>query len=661
MLTVLIGAVALLCVSALAAAFCSRWERLCLLTGKVGALVACAAGTGAAVSGIVRGLTQAVETPFATPLGPLRVSIDPLSSFFLLCVFLVSGLAALYGIGYLRAHAGRRSLAGLCAWFNLLIASMAMVVLAGDAVLFLFSWEIMTVSSFFLVVSDSDREDVRSAGITYLVASQSGVIFLFLLFVLLAQPTGQFDFTVWAKAGTSSPAWAGVCFILAVVGFGTKAGLWPVHVWLPQAHPAAPTHVSALMSGVMIKLGIYGILRTLTFLGPAPSWWGVSLVVIGVVSGVLGVLHALAQHDLKRLLAYHSVENIGIITMGIGLGLIGRSVQMPAIAALGFGGALLHTLNHGLFKGLLFQSAGSVLQATSESNIDRLGGLSRRMPHTALAFLVGSIAISGLPPLNGFISEWLIYLGAFRGAAAFSTGNAVASLLLLSSLALIGGLAVACFVKAFHVVFLGEARAIDPAGVKEADGFMCAAMWTGMILCAAIGLGAVPVLGFLTPAIAGLTGMPMATPLDAGPVNGLVLASTLLIALAGGLAGLRWLLLRGRSVETGATWGCGYPQPTPRMQYTSSSFADPVIEPFRAIFHSSRHATGMVGVFPAHASHEDHLEDRAQRVLFPAVRLFARALAHVQLLQRSRVQLYLAYILATLVLLLVWFMARGGF
>ena len=260
------------------------------------------------------------------------------------------------------------------------------------------------------------------------------------------------------QQGIHTQGLAGVLFLLAVIGFGTKAGFMPLHVWLPEAHPAAPSHVSAVMSGVMIKTGIYGLMRAFTFLGTPPLWWGWVLVAIGLTSGVLGVLFALAQHDLKRLLAYHSVENIGIIALGLGVGLLGMSTGSPVLIVLGFGGALLHVLNHALFKGLLFLGAGAVVHGTGTREIDQLGGLLKRMPWTAATFLVGAVAISGLPPLNGFVSEFLIYLGAFKGGISTGGPVAVPLLALIAGLALIGGLAVACFTKAFGIVFLGEPR-----------------------------------------------------------------------------------------------------------------------------------------------------------------------------------------------------------
>jgi hydrogenase-4 component B len=354
------------------------------------------------------------------------------------------------------------------------------------------------------------------------------------------------------------------------------------------------------------------------------------------------------------------VENIGIISLGLGLGLLGRSQGNPVVAFLGFSGGLLHVLNHGLFKGLLFQGAGSVLHGAGTREIDRLGGLSRKMPHTAATFLVGAAAICGLPPLNGFVSEWLIYVGAFRGAATLSSGGSVAALFAIVSLALIGGLAAACFVKAYGVVFLGEPRSEAASHAHESPRPMLWAMWMGAALCALVGLAPVQVVRLIAPAAASLAQID-AAPLEAmGPLAGIVRASAVLVGLLLALALLRRLLLRRAEVAAGATWGCGYAQPSPRMQYTAASFADPVLAPFGVVFHRSAHAEGPSGAFPRAAAWEEHLEDRAERVLVPAVKGFAQALKKLDFLQRGRTQLYLAYVLATLVALLVWQAVKGA-
>src|SRR5208282_490863 len=332
---------------------------------------------------------EQLHFPWPVPYGEFFIEIDPLTAWFLLPTLLLSALCAIYGVGYLRSWQGRRSLGPVWFFYGLLVLGMVLVLLARNAVLFLVAWELMALASFFLVTFEHERESVREAGWIYFVATHLGTAFLLAFFLLLARETGSMDFNVWAEKGIHTQGLAGILFLLAVVGFGTKAGFMPLHVWLPEAHPAAPSHVSALMSGVMIKTGIYGIVRMLAFIGSPPPWWGWTLVFIGAVSGILGVLFALAQHDIKRLLAYHSVENIGIICLGLGVGLLGISFGAPLVAFLGFAGGLLHVLNHALFKGLLFLGAGAASHAAGTREIDRLGGLMRRMPLTGAAFLVG--------------------------------------------------------------------------------------------------------------------------------------------------------------------------------------------------------------------------------------------------------------------------------
>jgi len=660
MLGLILLSVALLCASALAAVLVGRSDRAALSIGTVGASLSCALGATVALAALLRGEQSSLKATWPLPVGELHVALDPLSSFFLVCVFLVSGLSAFYGGGYLGAHAGKRRLAPALFYFNLLVASMAVVTVARDGILFLIAWEAMSFSSFFLVTFESEREDARRAGMTYLMASQLGVIFLFVLFALLGRGSGTYDFDTLGAASGPAAGLANVCFLLALVGFGTKAGFWPVHIWLPDAHPAAPSHVSALMSGVMIKMGIYGLLRTLAFLGPPPVWWGALLIAVGAVSGLAGVLHALAQHDLKRLLAYHSVENIGIVTLGIGLGLLGQSQGNTTVAFLGFAGGLLHVLNHGLFKGLLFQGAGSVLHGAGTRDIESLGGLYRRMPITASTFLVGSVAICGLPPLNGFVSEWLIYIGAFRGAATLPTGWAIWAIVAVPALALIGGLAAACFVKAFGVVFLGEPRTEAAAKAHEARKAMRAPMLLGALLCLAIGLWPAGAVRIVAPAAAFLGNMSGPIP-DAGPLTAITRVGIVLLALVGLLGAARLVLLRGRKVSRAATWGCSYAAPSPRMQYTAASFAQPILALFAPVIHSRVDRQGPDGFFPAEARYEEHLGDMAgERLLLPATRRVVRALSRVHAIQQGRLQLYLVYIAVTLVVLLVWQLSGTG-
>jgi hydrogenase-4 component B len=661
MLEGILLSIAVVLAGAVAAAVFARSDRTALGIGTAGGVLACVLGLPVSLAALLQGDQSSLRGSWTLPVGELHVGLDSLSAFFLVCIFLVSGVVAIYAVGYLRAYIGKRRLAPALAFFNLLVAAMAGLVIARDGILFLVAWEIMSFASYFLVTYENDREDVRRAGMTYLIASQLGVVFLFVLFALLGHASGHFDFDEFVARGGAGAGIASICFLLAVVGFGTKAGFWPVHIWLPDAHPAAPSHVSALMSGVMIKMGIYGLLRTLTFLGPPVAWWGAAMVGIGIITGIAGVLHALAQHDLKRLLAYHSVENIGIIALGIGVGLLGQSHGSVTVAFLGYAGALLHVLNHGIFKSLLFEGCGAVLHSTGTRNIDSLGGLLRRMPTTGLAFLIGAAAICGLPPLNGFVSEWLIYLGAFRGGFGLPLSWGVTAIIAVPALALIGGLAAACFVKAFGVVFLGAPRTNAADEAHEAGAAMRWPMIVGALLCVAIGVWPSGAVQLVAPAVHAF--VPAATPVfeSLGPLSAITRVALVMVGLFGLLVLIRFMLLRGREVAHVATWSCGYATVTPRMQYTATSFAEPLLRPFLGLMPTRVRQDGPEGYFPARAMYEEHLGDMAgERILTPSSRSFVRALSRVRIIQQGRIQLYLVYIAITLIVLLIWQLAGAA-
>jgi hydrogenase-4 component B len=410
----------------------------------------------------------------------------------------------------------------------------------------------------------------------------------------------------------------------------------------------------------MIKMGIYGLLRTLIFLGRPQAWWGATLIGVGAVSGLIGILNALAQRDLKRRLAYSSVENVGIITLGLGIGLLALSQGSVSVAFLGFAGALMHVLNHGLFKGLLFQGAGSIVHGVGTRDIDSLGGLYRRMPVTAVTFLAGSVAICGLPPLNGFVSEWLLYVGAFRGGTALPTLWAVWALAAVPALALIGGLSALCFVNAFGGVFLGQARTEAASRAHEVNGTMRTPMLLGAFLCVAIGLWPAGVVRIVAPVVMLLIRMPV-TVSDAGPFYAITRVSATLVALVLLLGLLRLALLRGREVSRAATWACGYAASGPRMQYTVASFAQPILALFAPVIHSRIDEQRPDGYFPTKAHYEESLGDVAgERVLLPATRRVVRALSRLHAIQHGRLQLYLVYIAVTLVMLLIWQLAGVG-
>jgi len=522
-------------------------------------------------------------------------------------------------------------------------------------VLFLVGWETMALASFFLVTWEDDDADVRDAGWTYMVASHLGTAWLLALFVLLSHGAGTLDFDAFTPA-----AGAGLLFVVALVGFGTKAGLMPLHVWLPEAHPAAPSHVSALMSGVMITTGIYGLLRTLTFLGPLPAWAGWLLVAVGSTSAVVGVLLALAQHDLKRLLAYSTVENAGIIALGIGLALVGLRAGSPSLAVLGLAGALFHVLNHAFAKGLLFLAAGALARGAHTRRIDALGGLLTRMPGTGLAFVVAAVAVCGLPPLNGFASEVVVYLGALRAATSTLTASAVAGFITVATLSLVGGVGAACFAKAFGVTFLGLPRSDRAAEATEPGPCVRTAMRLLVVACVALTAAAPLLVVQLAPVVVQLAGLPIdavrselaAAARTLAPLSACAVA---LLALALVATAVRARLLARRSVIVGPTWDCGYSASSARLQYTGSSFAQPLADLFTPMTGTRRRLAPAVGFFPQAASFTSETPDPCrERVYRPVFAALERTLAPLRWLQHGRVQLYVLYIALTLLVLLVW-------
>ncbi len=599
----------------------------------------------------------AFSHPWAVPYGSLAFALDGLSAFFMVPLLLLTSLGAIFGWKYWQHEDGPIGPTWL--FYNLLIASMVAVLCARNGVLFLVAWETMALVSFFLVTSHAGDVEVRKAGWIYLIATHLGSVFLLPMFVTLGQAGTSLDFDHLAAPGTLAPATAAIVFVLAVLGFGSKAGFLPMHVWLPEAHPAAPSPVSAVMSGVMIKLGIYGILRVLLLLGAPAAWWGWLLVGIGLASGVFGVLMALAQHDLKRLLAYSSVENIGIIAMGIGVGIIGLASGQTLVAILGFAGALWHVVNHALFKGLLFLGAGAIQHATGTRQLDRLGGLLKTMPRTGVAVLVGSAAISGLPPLNGFASEFAIFLGALVGATTPSRSGLAGLLVVAAGLALIGGLATACFAKAFGVVFLGVPRSDAVEGAHDPGAAM---LWPLGILagtCALLGLGAPLLLPALLPAISLLTGLPAA--MASAQLHFLwrsliaVEATILILAiLFFALYAVRSRWLAARPVSRAVTWDCGFGGATARMQYSSAAFAMPLISAFSAVVASHGEVTGLSALFPREGSWSGHSGDIFKAALSRGFGALQRILRRFRRLQNGNLQVYVLYIALTMLVLLVW-------
>lgn len=611
-------------------------------------------GATLAAFGLLRALddpgSSRLNLPWAVPGGELALAVDPLAALFILPMLLIAAAGSLFGLGYWpqrqHPHNGRR----LRLFYGLICGAMLLLLLARNGLLFLIAWELMALSGFFLVTTDESQQETRRAGLIYLAATHTGTLALFALFALLGESTASYAFP---EAGTLA-AEGTPLFLLGLFGFGLKAGLMPLHIWLPGAHAAAPSHVSALLSGVMIKTGIYGLMRLTSFFAEIAPWWGWTILALGVISGVFGVALALAQHDLKRLLAYHSVENIGIIALGLGLALLGRSYQQPALVLLGLCGALLHVVNHGLFKSLLFLSAGSAIHAVGSRQIDQLGGLLRRQPWSGICFLGGAVAICGLPPFNGFISEWLIYLAALRtlGSEALPLPLAV---LAAPALALIGALALACFVKVFGVVFLGEPRSAAAAAAHEAGAAMRWPQALLLLACGWIGLFPFTLAPLLQRAAVAWSPLAAELPLQAplAPLGWISLAGWVLaLTLAAGLWGLsRHCRSAPRTI---GTWGCGYARPTARMQYTASSFADFLVGLFRFGLWSERHGGRVEGVLPEGRRFACHTPDAVlDRLLLPTVAgvawLFGRLRSWVQ---NGRIGFYLLYVILVLLVLL---------
>ena len=587
------------------------------------------------------------------PFGPLEVGADPLSAIFLLPMFIVTGCSAVYGVGYWPAQKHPQNVGKLTFFLGLLSASLTLLLLAKNTVLFLICWEIMAFAAYFALTTEDEKPEVRDAGILYLITTHVGALALFAMFSLLKGGTGAFLFPAQGTLSAQTGIATGI-FVTALLGFGLKAGVMPLHIWLPSAHANAPSHISAVLSGIVLKTGIYGMVRVLSAFYDVPLWWGCSVLFLGVVSGVIGVAFAIGQHDLKRLLAYHSIENIGIILMGLGVALVGESQGNQALIVLGLGGALLHVVNHATFKALLFLAAGAVIHATGTREIDLMGGVARRLPYSSVFFLVGAVAICGLPPLNGFVSELMVYLGFFSAIRSYQGIGGAIPALAAPALALIGGLAVACFVKVYGVAFLGTPRSADHAGGHEAPASMLLPMALLSIVCVLIGvapaLTALPLNGAIL-SYKGSLGQGIASLV---PLGWLSVLGVCLVALAGMVA--LYLFLAGRNLPHAAsgTWGCGYLRPTPRMQYTSSSLGAMLVSWFRWALRPVVHREEVKGLFPLPGSFESKVPEAVlERVYLPFLEYLYLKTAPVRRMQNGKLNIYIFYTFVTLVSLLV--------
>ncbi len=573
------------------------------------------------------------------------IRLDGLGTYFLFIIQLVAIPTTIYNFSYLHHYIEeKRSIKSFVIFYIVLLISTQFVVIANQAILFLVSWEVMSMSAYLAMILEKEKEEVQKGSFYYFATSHVLIFILYIMFFLLHQQIGSWYFSDY-HLSFSSGIIVPIIFILSFVGFGIKAGFMPFHFWLPQAHPIAPTVLSAFLSGVMIKMGIYGILRTFLFIKPVPEWAGWFILIISIFSAIFGVWYALAQHDIKRLLAYHSIENIGIIGIGIGIGFIGSANNLPAVEVLGFGGALLHTLNHAIFKSLLFIGSGVVYQNLGTRNIELMGGLVHRAKYIAVFFLIGSVAISGVPPFNGFISEFIIYTGFFKTANELKNYYPILMLMFVVGLAFVGGLAVACFTKVNSIMFLGSER-------KEVKHFHTSAydyisLGIFSLLCIVIGFYPQPFIGIVNKVIVSsfTTGNPSSALLNIDWLYFTIIFSFLAL-------GIFFLYLFKVKLEkkygrrNSAAWGCGYENLNPRMQYTASSFADELNEIPKSVLVYHKKVEVSENAFPIQSKFESHSTDFIDnKVILPSFRFLRFLITKIQFLSQTDIRYYIGFIL----------------
>jgi hydrogenase-4 component B len=653
-----------------------------LLARRRSSLVRWAAFGGSVAASLVTGAIGlvALGAPFALRGGLVRheasglvlgYAVDGLSGFFLLVLAILGIAVAVYSVGYFaRSSPGRAAFVGTA--FSMLLGSVEMVFVADGAIGFLLAWELMTLATAALVATEHEHAGTRRAAFLYLALSHVGTGCLVAGFFLIASGGESLAFADVLGRGAHSTPFRDAAFLLFLAGFGVKAGLIPLHVWLPEAHPAAPSPVSALMSGVLIKAGIYGIFRVcVAGLGVPSLAWGGLVLALGAVSMVLGVLYALMQHDLKRLLAYHSIENIGIILVAAGVGMVALPLERPGLAVLALAASLLHVLNHALFKGLLFLGAGGVVAATGTRQIEHMGGLARRMPWTAGFFLLGAMAISGLPFLNGFVSEWLVFQSLLFGfhtstdgfvRLAFPIGGALVGLTT--------ALAAACFVKAFGMVFLALPRGAGAAGARESGVLMLAPQAALAAACVAIGLFPGPLVSALARLVGGLLGASpspgmVADPWRIAPAPGRFDALSLPlagVAFAAALALAAVLATRAALARRAApTWGCGG-ELTAEAEYTATAFSKPLMLIFGAIYRPTREVSTLetAPYYAREVRYRAEVEPTFERFFYrPLTRAVLRLAARMRVIQAGSLHAYLGYVMALVLFLVVLLWWRG--
>jgi len=583
--------------------------------------------------------------------GKVPVMVDSLSAWFLLTINFTMITGAVYGYNYMKKYSGMKNEITLhCIAFVLVHFALLGICTVQNGFIFLLLWELMALSAFTLVIFEHEKPETIKAGLNYLIQSHVSIVFIMLGFIYVAFKTGSFGFDAIIDFSNHQSILSGtVLFLCFFIGFAIKSGFVPFHTWLPYAHPAAPTHVSGVMSGVLIKIGIYGILRMLLLIKTDYTTIGFIILFISVMTGIYGVMLATIQHNLKKLLAYHSVENIGIIGIGIGLGCIGLGVSNKWMAILGFSGALLHTLNHSLFKSLLFYSAGNVYQSTHTLNVERLGGLIKKMPQTAILFLVAAIAICGLPPLNGFISEFMIYGGLYNWLYSSNLISLIAMIFTVGGLVLIGGLALLCFTKAFSIVFLGNSRYEHHDEIRETSFWQLFPMYLTVSLMIIIGLFPSFFVNLLQRPVSLFTRNVVFDQglIKVGAIDSLQTISWLffgLILFVIAILGLKKYVSRKRIIESGPTWGCGYENASGKVQYTAGSYVRSYAKLAKPLLDIEKNEVEISEVFPTEKHYETDPYDRIERIFIDApLKLINKITDQFRFLQNGRLQMYILY------------------
>jgi formate hydrogenlyase subunit 3/multisubunit Na+/H+ antiporter MnhD subunit len=591
--------------------------------------------------------------------GLIPVRIDALSGWFMLVINFIFITGGFYGLFYMNAYREQKNNLTLHSIsFILLHAAMTSLCVIQNSIAFLIAWEFMALTAFLLIIFEHEKITTISAGINYLIQSHIAIVFLMIGFMWVAHKTGSYDFNSITTYSSGNGAVAIVLFLCFFVAFAIKAGFVPFHTWLPYAHPAAPAHISGIMSGVIIKIGIFGILRMLLLIKPDFTIIGYIILVISIISGLYGVILAIVQHNLKKLLAYHSVENIGIIGIGIGIGCIGLGTHNQILAISGFTGALLHVFNHALFKSLLFYTSGNIYLSTHTLNIEHLGGLIKKMPQTAFLFLIAAIAICGIPPFNGFISEFIIYNGLYQWMQDALLMSSITVIISILALVAIGGLALLCFTKAFSVVFLGNQRTQIHHEIKEVSFFQLIPLYLIALFIVVIGLFPQYFQKLLAQPTSLFTSVYSTTTIVSQTIffdmlQSISWAAMGLIIIVGIVFLIRKQVQKRQTITHEPTWGCGYVAPTPKMQYTASSFIRTFTKLFGMMLLFHKKVKHVENIFPKHAHFESHSDNKKKKWLvnYPLM-AFKSFLGKFRYLQNGNLQFYLLYGIIFIVLVI---------